>query len=103
MLSSTSIDKTDQMAVTVAIMAEERLADLSDVKVRMLQPDTYALTQKSYAPPNSLVISRVDGTETAIFMKQGSRYASVVVSGSATRQQILDQGLQTVVANWAWQ
>lgn len=103
MLSSTSIDKTDQLAVTVAIMPEDKLADLSDIKVRLLQPDMYIVTQKAYAPSGALVISRVDGTETAVFMKQGNRYASVVVSGSSTRQQILEQGLQTVVANWLWQ
>lgn len=103
MFSSVSQDKTDQIGITVGHLAESSLNELSAIQMRLQRPDTYVAATRGYAPAGSLVFSRADGTETAVFMRDGENYAAIVVSGSVTRQQILDQGLQTVVANWAWQ
>lgn len=103
MFSSVSADKTDQIGVTVGHIVDGALTDLSAIQLRMLHPDIYETTNPGYAPPGSIVFNRRDGTETAVFMQDGDTYAAIVVSGSVTRQQILEEALQALVTNWQWQ
>ena len=103
MFSSVSADKTDQIGVTAGHITEGALSDLTAVQFRVLHPEVYQVDSRAYAPLGSIVYSRADGSETAIFMQDGKNYAAVVVSGSVTRQQILEEALQAIVTNWQWQ
>ena len=102
LLGSTSLNKTDQLAVTVGQLNSTSLEELPAVKLRQQRTDTYQLATVPFTPPGGQVFSTVEGYELAMFWKEGSSYAAVVVSGSSARQAELQEALEAVVANWQW-
>lgn len=102
LLGSTSLEQTDQLAVTVGNLQGLRLAELPAIKLRQQQTGTYQATTRSFTPSGGFVFSRSDTYETAVFWQEGGRYAAVVVSGSSVRQAELEQSLQAVITDWEW-
>lgn len=100
LLGGTSTMQSVQLAVTVAALGRNTLAEISGVKVRSTQPTIYAPDQRSYVPTDALVFSRQDAYETAVFWSAGTKYVSVVVSGPVQHKAELEQALQVVVSNW---
>jgi hypothetical protein len=102
LLGSTSLSRTDQLAVTVGNLGGLALEELPAIKLRLQKTDVYQPVDVSFAPEGSLVFTSEDSYETAVFWRQDSRYVAVVVSGSAARQANLWQQLEAVVTNWQW-
>lgn len=102
LLGAVSLKETDQLAVTVGTISNMTVEDLPSVKLRRLQTDSYEPTTRSFAPDGAVVFQSKETYETALFWRQGTRYAEVVVSGSSARSAELEQALQTVVTNWQW-
>lgn len=103
LLGTRALTQSDQVGVTVGTLETSSLEDLPAVKLRHQETAQYQTTARSYAPTGALVFSSKDSYEVGIFWQRGKDYAAVVVSGSASRQSILDYELEAIVSNWQWQ
>jgi len=102
LLGSISLDRTDQLAVTVGSLGGLSFDELPAIKFRKQNPSTYQTLNPSFAPEGAAAFVSPDGYEKSIFWSMGGRYAAVVVSGSSARQESLQQQLEAVVKNWQW-
>lgn len=101
-LGSVSLRQTDQLAVTVGSLNGAPLSELSAVKLRERQTDTYQQVTKAFLPDGGMAFSSKETYEIAVFWREDDQYAAVVVSGSSTRSTELEQALQAVITNWVW-
>lgn len=102
LLGSISLDRTDQLAVTVGNLGGLALDELPAVKFRKQHQDVYQPASESFTPEGGVVFVAPSNYEKSVFWRNGERYAVVVVSGSSARQEILQQQLEAVVKNWQW-
>lgn len=101
LLGSTSLEQTDQLAVTIGKMGGLTLDQIPAVKLRAQQTDNYYVSNLSYAPQGSRVYSSSGSYETAVFWQyDADKYAAIVVSGSSVRHGELETVLESILANW---
>lgn len=100
LLSSRSLNNTDQGGVTIGTLNGYSLHELPAVRLREEQPDMYVSSTVSFAPEGSIVFSSKKDYETAVFWQSGDTYAAVVFSGISTHKADLDQALEAVITHW---
>ena len=102
LFTSTSVRKTDQLAITIGTFSNYSLDEISAVKFRLNQPTEYTPVSRTFAPPGALAFNRANSYETSVFWQHADKYAAVVVSGTANDKADLEQALSDVVSNWQW-
>ena len=102
LLGSISLDRTDQLAVTVGNLGGLALDELPAIKFRKQNQDTYQSISEPFTPEGGIAFEAPKNYEISVFWKNGGRYAAAVVSGSSARQENLQQQLEAVVKNWQW-
>lgn len=103
LLASTALNRTDQLAVTVGTLDGLTFEELPAIKIRRQNTATYHSIQLPEITSTNVSFVAPDTYELSTFWHEGSRYASVVVSGSSARSADLKQALEVVVQNWQWQ
>ncbi len=104
LLSNKSIEVNDQLAVTIGLADSNDISELSAVKFRLSQPETYK-TEPAPAgyPINSVVfISTNDGFEKGVFWIENNRFAQVVGTGRLNTRAKIITSTDTAVLNWQW-
>lgn len=96
-------NQADQLAITIGTTQGADVREISAVKLRLMETETYEPVTLDYAPPGALGFQKKNGYEVSLFWRQDSRYAAVVVSGSILNKADLDEVSRTVINNWQWQ
>lgn len=92
-----------QLGITSNVLPTEGIKGVADYNYRAKKTDIYKQTTLPAAPAGSVTFESVTGQrEIATFIKNDSRYASVVVTGTmSTREQLLVLHDQ-VLSAWNW-
>lgn len=101
--SEPGLQIADQLGVSVGEMPPEGLQGVSAVMFRTRKPDLYQPVAYDWLPSGSVAFSQMGSdAEMSVFITEGSRYASVVVSGSSARSQSINEVLKEVIQSWQW-
>jgi len=102
---NTSINKplTDQLAITIGKTPSDGFSGITDVQFRMQRPNIYDTSVPINYPSGAQAFVKIeDGYELSVFWPKDSRYAAIVVSGTADRKTELNTLMQNVLSNWSW-
>ena len=105
--SATSINNpvSDQIGITIGKVPMTGLVDISDIRLRLAHADVYSPINRDELPYEHYAYIKQDNSEyqISVFWAEGQKYASVVVSGDATKQSRLDSIMHDILSNWQWQ
>lgn len=94
----------DQLGVTIGILGNQQLTDVSSVRLRLGDTNNYRRASLPQLPAGAVMFERTSELfEKAVFWPNGQgQYAAVVVSGTLDRSPYLDSLLVTVIKGWQW-
>ncbi len=93
----------DQLAVTVGIVKNNSIEDVSPVQLRRSYPQDYEeVSPDAGFPKGSLSFVKKSGYEKSTFWVEDGRYVGVVASGNINYKAQLENSLAVAVNNWQW-
>ena len=103
MLAENYKSGSGQIGITVGKTDSPSLEDIAFVKQRRLESTNYTqVSSDTITSLNALVFTRNDGTEAAVFIKNGNKYASIVVSGPSGLTEKHTAQVIELVKVWRW-
>jgi hypothetical protein len=94
---------SSQIGITIGKTDSPSLEDVAFVKQRRLESTNYTqVTPESLSEMSALVFVRNDGSETAIFIKSGNKYAALVVSGQTGLKDSYTNIATELIKTWRW-
>ncbi len=93
----------DQFAISVGVLPMGGLGDVSSVQLRQ-RSDEYTELHFSWLPADGIAFERTDqGYELGVFLRHGTRYAALVLSGLNDRKEQMTHEMQLFVNSMSWQ
>lgn len=90
-----------QLAVTVRPYPINGWDDVSDLSIRQNNIAAYAKIQPDWQPTDSQVYVS-DQKEVALFWRDGTKYAAIVIDSSSVPAAELQIVMKEVVQSWSW-
>jgi len=93
----------DQLAITVGVIKNNSIEDVSPVQLRRSYSQDYEeVSPDAGFPKGSLSFVKKFGYEKATFWVEDGRYVGVVASGNVNYKAQLENSLAVIVNNWQW-
>lgn len=91
-----------QVAVTTNLLPSDGLQGVADYHFRAISHTQYAVFTNPNFPPGSKAFKKTSGaSELALFIINNNRYASIVVTGNGSEDQLLNL-LASFYGSWEW-
>lgn len=95
-------DRRVQVGITTALLPADGLNGIADYIYRVKQTATYVPVTTLVFSGDSREFQKQGGGELSSFVINGSRYASITISGEGTTDSDLQAIQQLIAANWHW-
>lgn len=94
---------SDQMAITIGMLPDGGIEELSAVKYRSGRPQDYTRISIAGMPTDAVVFRSVGSQyEFSVFWPKSTLFASIVSSGTINRQQELNNQMMITINSWQW-
>lgn len=103
LFSDTKAINSDQLAITVGLLGNDKLSDTSAIALRRTDTQQYKSISLNSLPQGGYAFERISGEyEKSVFWNNDRYYASVVISGTPLRKEQLDRAIEQAITNWQW-
>ncbi len=98
----TTRDSQPQVGITTATLPSDGMQGVADYQYRAKEVTIYNPMKSVLFSSDSFEFEKIGGGEFTTFLVQGTRYASITVSGEAATTESMQSLRQFIAAHWFW-
>ena len=98
----TTRDTQPQVGITSATLTSDGIQGVADYQYRAKETTIYNPMKSALFSSDSFEFEKKGGSEFTAFLIQGTRYASITVSGEGVTTESMQSLRQFIAAHWYW-